>query len=544
MLPGAAAWGQLMTSSGSSSKSRAETYTLSGTVTNAVTGEPVRRALVQLSSAVQQSVLTDSDGTFTFDNLPAGQAILAARKPGFFSDQDLSQDWPQQPPLLVGPEMSPVMLKLTPESVIFGRVLSLDGEPVEGIRVRAIAARVAEGRRLWETRGETSADEDGQFRIANLQPGAYYVAAGPAMRVGRGRRARHEEGFAPVFYPGVPDMLSTTPIALGAGQQAETDFSVKPETVYRVSGRTLGVPEGTGVGLGLINRSGEHLPLPVEMKSGGEFQARVPAGQYVMEAAATVQQPESAAQPGGVKYVPVQTLKGYVPLVVSSDLTGVQIVLAPLRPIPVSVVLQAASEAADRAGRRRRGPPQLAGVGLTSVSDTLNGRNYWAATDVEGNNASLVLRDVDPGRYSIEINPTGPWYVYSASSGTTDLLRDPLAIVAGARPEPIQIVLRGDGGSINGKIELAGKSSRGVVLLIRDGVSANQIKSQVTGDEGSFQFAQLAPGEYRLLAVDHASGFEYKDPEVLGPYLSRATHVSVQPNEETTARVELVQMGK
>src|SRR5665811_445863 len=52
------------------------TITVTGVVVNAVTGEPISRALIQLQGMVQRTALTDSDGRFQFDNLPETQAML------------------------------------------------------------------------------------------------------------------------------------------------------------------------------------------------------------------------------------------------------------------------------------------------------------------------------------------------------------------------------------------------------------------------------------------------------------------------------------
>src|SRR5690349_20723908 len=68
-------------------------HSLSGTVVNAVTGEPVRRAMVQAApanSSQLRSVLTDSEGRFEFPGLPESEISVLAHKPGFFSGADLN----------------------------------------------------------------------------------------------------------------------------------------------------------------------------------------------------------------------------------------------------------------------------------------------------------------------------------------------------------------------------------------------------------------------------------------------------------------------
>src|SRR5215469_9504027 len=54
-----------------SSGSSTETCTLSGSVVNSVTGEPIARALVRTNGMVQRTAFTDSEGHFQIDGLPA-----------------------------------------------------------------------------------------------------------------------------------------------------------------------------------------------------------------------------------------------------------------------------------------------------------------------------------------------------------------------------------------------------------------------------------------------------------------------------------------
>ena len=57
----------------SSPSTNGETFTLSGTVVNSVTGEPIARAMVRTNGPVQRTGFSDGEGHFQFDGLPAGQ---------------------------------------------------------------------------------------------------------------------------------------------------------------------------------------------------------------------------------------------------------------------------------------------------------------------------------------------------------------------------------------------------------------------------------------------------------------------------------------
>jgi len=62
-------------------------------------------------------------------------------------------------------------------------------------------------------------------------------------------------------------------------------------------------------------------------------------------------------------------------------------------------------------------------------------------------------------------------------------------------------------------------------------------------DNGAFALQGLAPGNYYVLAFDLMDGLEYADPDLLNRFLSRAIHVTLQPNEEQKISVELTKAG-
>src|SRR5271169_819573 len=159
------------------SQSHAEKYSVAGTVLDAVTGEPIRKALVQINAQQPRTSFTDGDGRFQFEGIPAGIASLTAQKPGYFGEQEMRSHTPTQ--IEVGLKTDSVAVRLTPEAVISGKVTSSTGIPLEHVPMSLTYIDVREGRRHWESKGISNTDEDGRFRFANLLPGTYYVGAGP-----------------------------------------------------------------------------------------------------------------------------------------------------------------------------------------------------------------------------------------------------------------------------------------------------------------------------------------------------------------------------
>lgn len=502
-----------------------ETYSLSGTVINSLTGEPIRGALVQISVETAASVFTGSDGSFRFVGLPPSEVQVTARKPGFFDEREHSQRPVTEKSIRVGPDSPPIVVKLSPEGVVFGVVQGADGEPVEDLPVRLTSAHVINGRKEWQRGASVTTNEDGEFRFADLLPGVYYVSAGPSRSASLkgGVSQRTEEGYPNLYYPGVSGIESAEPIKIVAGSRARLEFALKRESFFRVSGIVSGYDLGASVRISVAGKSGEpyYSIQSFDPRTGIFILKAIPAGFYVASA--------SARNASG------QVFAANTPLTVNSDISGVRLVLEPTLTVPVTVRLESgqASDPENRPGVQIR---------LTSDEATFLHSGGWAAGVIRQDTGLQFVHNVLPGTYSVEIAPNGPWYVQSATCGGKDLLRANLTLAPGALPSPIEIVLGADLATLSGDVWLDGKRAQGTVLLIPD-FAAKESKIVFTDPEGSFHFGGLAPGAYRVLALNRGDDFEYQNPELLSRYLFAAREVKLLANAKATMRLELVRRG-
>ena len=507
-------------------------FSLSGSVVNSVTGEPIAHALVEINMGSAYAMLTESDGRFKFDNLPQGQTIVAVRKPGFLSEAEVS---PGLPPNLVetGPDSRPVTVKLVPEGIMLGRVDS-KGEPLEGLPVKVIALAIKEGRKRWDERGAAVTDEDGAYRIANLTPGTYYIAVGSSLRriiFNSSKLSQH--GYAEEFYPAATDLSGAMPLEVAAGQQVEADFSLKPVPLYRISGVVPWFEPGNGVDLRVVNET-EVTWLETRFDDRtGEFQATAPGGAYRLQA-----QSRSANN---------QMLMAELPLNLTSDLSGIRLQLLPLASIPIHVKLEKLApenHGVDRLVRRQSDNFVPLNARLIAAELSLTNREVGAIPiQWPGSPPGLEFQNAEPGKYSLDLGPNFPWYVYSARCGGTNLLTSDLTIVSGVQPEPIEVVLRDDAATLSVKVSSKGQPSGGIVLVIPDG-APRLTKSMFVSEGAEWEAGGLAPGEYSVLAVDRADGIEYTNPEVLSRYLSNAKHVALQPNQKTELNLDLTRVSE
>jgi hypothetical protein len=504
---------------------------LRGVVVNSVSGEPLRRALVVASGATPHSMLTDAEGRFEFEGLPDLEVVVAARKPGFFNDLELHPETFQ--PQVARPGVtSSLVLKLMPESQVVGHIATVKGEPIEDAPVRIFHEHIVDGRKKLELRNQAITDEDGQFHLAGLTPGVYLLAAGPVLSGARTSPGRigvvREEGFSTIFYPGVPELDGAELIVISGGQQVQADFALKPEPLFRVAGTAVGSAPGTGAQVQFINKAGENVAVPIDFNvATGEFSTRLPAGSYVLQIRETNTQ-------GSL-------MSGDLSLVVNADLENLSVGLGLPPMLPVEVELHptnSANEGADRGLRRQQ---LLAQVRLVSTEKHVQPLEFPAQTDERG---ALVVANFMPGRYSVEATPLPPWCVQSVTTGNVDLLQEDLVLGYGGRPEPIHIVLRDDCSGVRGKIHADGKPASGALVLIPDRASATHAQIGMASADVDYLFATLAPGDYRVLAFPAVEGLEFRNPEVLSPYLSKAVRVTLPPNEISNIDVERITLGK
>jgi len=511
-----------------SSNVSAPTYSVDGMVINSATRAPVQAALVHIQGRARTAVLTGPDGKFHFEGVSQSQVAITARKPGFFSELELAQGVRPNQTVHVGPNTPPVVVKLIPEGVIYGRVTDSDGDPIENLPIKLVHAAMVNGQKTWQVFKPAQTNDEGEFRLFGLQPGTYYLKAGPSPKArprADGNSETEQEGYPAAFYGG-PDVDSAAPITIGAGQQVRADISLKTEVFYPVSGTIAGVSRGVPVNVQFFGQDGEALPSEVRtVPEAGTFVGSLPVGSYVIKA---------YAQGGDVPPAFASRLVN-----VNGELAGVKLALAPTATIPVAVRLVPTRESYPGSSRR---DVQPVNVVLVNKERVLGNRSQAASVEGPRENRSQIIRNLEPGTYTAQIRPNGPWYVESARCGETNLLTDNLTVQSGGLGQPVEIVLRDDAATLNGTVSFDGHPAEGVVLLIPESSPLSAV-ALATDATGHFQKGELPPGKYRAFALDRADDLEYTNPEAMRSFSSGARSVRLSPNGEATVNLELQKRG-
>lgn len=504
------------------SPSSNETYTISGTVVNSVTGEPIPRALVRTNGMVQRTAFSDSEGHFQIDGLPLMKTNVVAQKPGYTQSNDDLRSWFQ-----VGANTTALVIRLTPQSAIYGHVTDLSGQPIEHMPIRLTARGLREGRKMWEQRAMTESDEDGHFRFPDLASGTYYVSAGPLDSDPRILAAggKAKTGFPHVYYPGVLDLASAQPIQVSAGQQVQADFSLSTVPIYQLAGTVSGRQPEQGVGFQLLTLSGDDIsPAANFNMMDGTFKLDdVPAGSYIVRAIS-----QSGMQP----------MRAEARVSVATNIEDLRLTLAPTVTIPIVVRMESRGSSAPTNSPWSSNHPPLS-VRLIPADPNLAEQ----FSTYQRSNGPMTLQNIDPGSYTAVLMPQPPWYVQSATYGQSNILYDDMTVSSG-QSYPVEIALRDDSASLTATVKSSDGSPVNATVVVLS-QPAGKITPRVVRSGGNeFSAYGLPPGDYLVFAFDRIDDLEYANSDTYGPYASQAAHVTLAPNQKTQVSLDLITVGK
>jgi carboxypeptidase family protein len=271
-----------------------DTARLAGVVKDAQSRpQPVAGAIVTLTGTEipnGRAAITDDQGRFSFDRLPAGQFSLSSSKPAY-----LKSTYGAVRPggrgtritLAAGQELTEIELTMPHGAAISGTLRDQRGAPVSGIQVSVIltSATSTAPPRI----DPVNTDDRGAYRVFGLTPGSYLVAVSPRSSGGLGEvgimsatevdaalaRLRQRSAApgaaapasrdsspssivrptstfstAPVYYPGVTSAAAATVITLGLGDdRAGIDVIYQLARSSVVSGTISGAGASQNVGV-------------------------------------------------------------------------------------------------------------------------------------------------------------------------------------------------------------------------------------------------------------------------------------------------------
>ena len=508
--------------------------TVQGVVHNAVTGDPLPSALVEIEGDANTGALTDGEGHFEIPGVPLGPQTIRVAKPGFrdrpyaTEEPGLATEGPAHSVLLAA-QMPNLTFSLSPDCAIHGHIELSTGDPAENVPVVLLKQGVRNGRAVWAVAANTRANGDGAYRFGGLPDGAYALYTQPTLEsepavsvVASGSAARvARSGYPAVFYPDARDLAAAGRIRLSAGSEAEANFNLALEPFHPVSAfvgaqnqtsSAAKISPAGGADAAVMDISGHALPYPVQYDEvSHSLQTNLPDGSYMMLALAR------GGAGGGPK-----SMAGTVEFTVAGrDLSGLHI---PLRPPSAATVHLRLLHSPDSTSPSitSNSPTDLVNLNLDSADGVplISFDTIWSME----NGAEGITFTALPGSYWLSAYlPHKGFCAGPFSAGSFNLAHEPLALSLASPPPPMEITLRDDCASLTLALPatqsafLPGDEPFFTVYVVPDFDTVQDIPPMTMHPSSgpALNLDSLTPGSYHVYTFDTPAHLEYRNPAAL-----------------------------
>ncbi len=550
---------------------------ISGKVLNAITGEPVRKATVTLQPAGGQgggqqpqgganpqravSAGTDNAGAFVFENVNAGDYRLSGEKTGFirtnFGGRGAASIGSQLK-VSSGTTIADVIVRITPQGVVSGRILDEDGEPIEGVSVQLLRPQYfANQRRMMGTGGNQTNDK-GEFRVTNVAPGRYYVQI-QNMRMGGApiQQSKEEYGYPKLFYPGVESMDQAQKVDVAAGQDfSGVQMTLRKVRVYRVKGRVAGVqaPQGQQQNAQAGGRGGGRGG------PGYQIQLRPDGGMNDMMGPGF----GPGMGSGGVRADGTFELTGVIPgpykIVVSDFSQGRPKVIGSTKlsvgndNVEGVVISQMAmvSMQGKISVDGDKTAVNLKSVRLQMQAADMGGFGFVPPISV-ADDGTFTVTDLSPEKYRLSVTPGATAYVKAVNVGGQDL-KDAVLDFSNGGGGAIEVILSTKVAKLDGMVEKQKQDDApGSALIAKIGPAGELSLLGTTGGQssmaqvdssGKFSFANLPPGEYKVFGFEEVDMATASDPDFLLKFTDRGVTVKIGEGESKSVTLKQVRYAE
>lgn len=537
------------------------TARIRGTVVDASTGTPVRRAALRLTMIPATlgtwTATTDGSGAFELPGLPAGRFSLRVSKGGFITvgpGQQTPTDRANPIETANGSTVDLSPIRLPRGGVITGRIGDEYGDVVPEITVQAFRAEYMQGvRRLTSVRSAQTNDI-GEFRIYGLQPGTYYVAAtaraadgSPLQVTEPGTQAvRGGGGVAPTFFPGTASASEAQRIGVVAGTEAPgVDFSLLAVRLARISGvvvdsrgrlaRDYAVmlqparPDGALLGGASVAETDAEGRFTIENVAPNDYRLDARAKSYF----------EAVARSGRVGQTQAADALEFasVPLTVTgADLASIPVRLTAGHMMTGRVMIRgAAPDPRTLNALRVSVMPGTGGVSATMLA---------AHAPVAGDGTFQVRGLM--GRLFVRVSglPSG-WALEGVRTRGLDITDEGVDILENV--EDVEIVVTARPAGVAGVVtDAAGTLVPEAVVMIfpeapeyRTAPHNRFVATGRTGADGKFDVRALPAATYFAVAVPSLADGEWAEPEQLERMASRATRFTLAEGESKIIALRL-----
>ena len=549
VLLGASAVAQVASSATTKPASRA---VIEGMVTKDPGSQPVKKALIELIAENQAeggdyTAVSGADGGFHIEGIVPGRYHLFAERTGWLEvDKHRARSDGRVLTLAAGQELKNLRIRLQAAAVVQGRVTDEDGDPLPSAQVAVLRQTFVAGRSRWEQAGAERTNDLGEYRIAGLPAGNYYVSVSPppdfkslieAASAAAEPRAPSDKpaatSYQTTYYPGTTDRGQAAPVQLHAGDDFPVNFSLTPSPSLSIRGSVVNLPPRSSAAIMLQSRDFSLVLNGAEMHADGSFVIRdVAPGAYTI--LATVE-------------------NGLVPLMARQALQMGSSSVEDLRLSPqpggwIHGRLRLENKSAGRVEpsqiflQLRSADGDDEALGSVSIGD---GFSHVAHVGPDG---SFEWRSVPPGNYYVQLAGEGgansDLFLKSAVAGNRDLGDAGISVNGGA--VMLELVASANGGLVEGVVaDQKGEPVANAVVVavpeMRLRARIERFRKTVSDQSGRFTLRGVEPGDYTVLAWESVEGDAYYNPEFLKTYEGLGSGLRVGEGDRKSVRVEVIQ---
>ena len=487
---------------------------ISGRVINAVSGQPVPRALLQIGT---QAVLSDGEGKFLFRDPGMALSGLTVQKPGYSLE----------PEMILGGSVAGlstqdpnnVEIVLWPEAILTGTVTSPDGEPLPHVQVMTRHTIVDEQGWRQQFAGQAVTDSTGSWRIP-VSAGSYSIEVPYVPRM-PGR----PEALLPYIYP--PGAVDGTRELVSVRSGQELRIQLEP---------SLAIPHGIDLPYDAAGAEGRQ-PRIVAISPGGQtFQAGI--GRATVPGRLHLELPPGSYRLEGTMFEADGMLFGDSFVTVPDhDVTAPVMHFSNIVSTPLEMIVEANSTAQTPSSSS---PSQVNALSFNLVLQPLQTNiqspfQFGVRPRMERD--GTIRFQAPPGTYKLTGISSAGWYVRSAVYGGTDLLQAPMTISRSAGNSSIRIVVSNGTGSLKGSTRSSGTPTEAWIYLMANAPTVQPLLIRRSSTDGSVNISGLAPGSYRVLALPYRMSLDSADPSSTSRFASFMGSVSILAG--STANLDL-----
>ena len=463
---------------------------LSGTVTDSVSGAPVRKA--QVNASALGIAVTDASGSFRFEQVPPGAYFVHAMHPNY--PQGMQRvAVPKQITLGPGEEQRGLELKLTPGTNVGGRITDDDGDPMAGCNVTFFTRNG----RTAAILGNANTGRGGEYTFANLPANRGYLEARcpatvlqPRAFAPPGEMEGPQLGYHPQFYPGTPDFNAAQKLVLVPGQDLRgMDFHMTAQKVSSVAVTISGM-QGENAGR-----------LSVTLLPNDGSPARPNSARTAMlRPRSTVARVESVP-PGNYTVVvqmmgPEQARLARVPIEVGEQPKELTVPVSP--PVALSGLVHMPLPS-NTNGPGAAPPANMGRIWLTPMEELFTQAQAEVKPD-----GTFTLRSLGPGKYRVNV-PAGFVESITLSGATTE--GPEFELTAGATG-PLEVNVSFATGQVSGDVQMGETRPNQIFIFAACGTGGQPGEPTVVGAvtaQAAHYSAAVRPGRCQLYAMDQAA---------------------------------------